>query len=715
MGAMTTRPDSVRASSFKPELFCAGAVFVVSLFVYSWTLAPTVTLVDSGELIVAAHSLGVGHPPGFPLYLLLAHLASVVPIGTVARRVNFASGVFAALAAAMLTLVVAELIAIASTSTRSKQKISKKREQRDGKLFRRAADELNGYDSLRSCLATIAPALASGLLLAFSRTLWSYATIAEVYTLNTLLIAIIFFLMLRWRRCILEDERWINPKRSSRRGIPVITNYDLFLYTAAVVFGLALGDHHVTVGLTLPAIAVIVYKTQGLRFFTSKRLLYAALFSFAALIAVYSYLPLAASRGPLINWGSPRSLQEIWWHVTGRQYQVFVSFVPELMGKHLAEFGRLALREFGWWWLPLALLLAAVGLANLLKHDRTTFWFLVFLVVCDIAYAVSYDIAEDKDAYYLPAFIGIAIAAGFGLKWLLDVALPRTRPVKLAWVLAPILVLIVPATTLASNWRFNNRRHYFIAHDYVQNILTTIEPNGLLLSLDWQVISPALYTREIEQLRRDVKVIDVQLLRRSWYLDYLRHAYPDLIDRSRDKVDAFAVELKQWEHDPQAYAQSAALTRRIASAFEEMFESFVARELEVAPVYVTSDLILSREELYQQQIRWLVATYQAIPRGLVFQLVHDKDFHDPGNANLKTRGLTDGTLKFDEDDVVNLKVLPVYKAMLLNRGRYLAFFNQHERAIDAFRRALAFDPSFELARQGLGRSMNKLRESQGSP
>jgi hypothetical protein len=129
-----------------------------------------------------------------------------------------------------------------------------------------------------------------------------------------------------------------------------ITSYDAYLYAAALVFGLALGVHHVTVALTLPAIAVIVYRTQGVRFFTGRRLIYAALISIGALVAVYAYLPLAASRSPVINWGHPRSLQEIWWHLTGRQYQVYFSFRPEIMGEQFAEFCRMALREFGSPW-----------------------------------------------------------------------------------------------------------------------------------------------------------------------------------------------------------------------------------------------------------------------------------------------------------------------------------------------------------------------------
>src|SRR5438876_12293011 len=92
-------------SSSRAELFCAGTVFIATLLLYSWTLAPTVTLTDSGELIVVAHGLGVAHPPGFPLWTILAHLASLVPIGNVAVRINFAYALFADLASATLTIV----------------------------------------------------------------------------------------------------------------------------------------------------------------------------------------------------------------------------------------------------------------------------------------------------------------------------------------------------------------------------------------------------------------------------------------------------------------------------------------------------------------------------------------------------------------------------------------------------------------------------------
>jgi hypothetical protein len=688
--------------SSKTELICAGVVFVVALLLYSWTLAPTVTLVDSGELIVAAHSLGIAHPPGFPLYLMLAHLASLVPIASVAVRINFASALFAALTCAMLMLVVAELTITASYLAALKRRL-KKAARKGKKVSRQSIDSELDQDSTSNWLLLIAPALGSGLLLAFSRTLWSYATIAEVYTLNTLLILTIFFLILRWRRRIVEDENYDASANSRQLAI---ADYDSLLNAAAVVFGLALGVHHVTVALILPALAVIVYRTEGLKFFTSKRFLYAALFSFAALLAVYSYLPLAAARTPLINWDNPRSLAAIWWHITGKQYQVFFSFAPQMMGEQLAEFGRLALREFGR--LPLAFVFAIVGYAYVFKVDRTSFWFLTVTVIANLAYVLSYSISEDKDAYCLLSFISVAIAAGFGLRWLLQLFPRRTQ------ILGALLVLVVPAIAVAANWRFDNRRHYFIAHDYIENIQSTIEPKGLLLTVDWQVVSPMLYTREVEQRRRDVEVVDVNLLRRSWYFDYLRHAYPDLIERSRDKVDTYLVDLRQWEHDPEAYAKSPALSAKIFSAFQEMLHAFVRKELEVGPVYVTWELILMTEGQDVELIQWLNKNYRAVPRGLIFQLSSDDDFHDPGELRLQTRGLTDGTIRFEKDDVVKMKVLPVYKTMLVNRGRYLALFNQHQRAIDAFNQALAFDPNFDIAQQGLIESMNKLRNPETS-
>ncbi|HUI24954.1 MAG TPA: DUF2723 domain-containing protein [Candidatus Kryptonia bacterium] len=646
--SLTIRPDETLVALPGAGLL-AGCVF---------TLAPTVTLVDSGELIVAAHGLGVAHPPGFPLYVLLAHLATLVPFGNVAQRVNGFSALCGALTAALVTLAVCE--ALATAKQQAPQRV------------------------------VMLAALTAGLLIACSRTLWAYATLTEVYTLHTALLLTVFWLMLRWRR--------LGATRYS----------DRWLYGAALTFGLALGVHHVTVALTLPALAWLVYATAGWDFFASRRLLYATLCAGAGL-TIYAYLPIAASHSPLLNWGDPRTLQRVWWHVTGRQYLNYFDFSVGQLGTQARGLAVYLSREFGPWWLPLGLTSAAAGFLALTRSDRTLAAFLGLVTAFNVAYSFGFANAEDKDAYFLPTFLALDIAVGCGVAWLLS-RQNRVRPLAIA------AALLVPLVALAGNVRFDDRSRYFIAHDYVENILRTIEPGGLLLTLDWQVCSPMLYTRAIERLRRDVAVVDINLLRRSWYVTYLRREYPDVMAASRDETDAFLDDLQHWEQDPGEYARDPALTRRIDDRFRNLILAFVRRQIESGhAAYATQDTALARDAENQRLTGEIAATYQLVPQGLVFQLFPDRGFHEPAEPRLETRGLVDGTVRFEADDVVRLKVFPVYVNMLFNRGRYLALNHLHTRAIRAFRQSLAFDPTFPLALRALHESEMALRNAEPRP
>ena len=664
----------------RSEWLCAAASGAVALGLYTWTLAPTVTLVDSGELIVAARSLGVAHPPGFPLYVLLAYAATWLPIGNVAERVNFASALFGALAVAVLALVVAE--ALQWEAPRS--------------IGKKGAAPAGSSDAG----SAIIPPVVAALLLAFARTLWSYATLAEVYTLNALLIVLVILLMLRWRR--------LTSTAGIRRATPAARGSDRLLYAAAFVFGLGLGVHHVTVGLLLPALALLVVATAGWSFFASRRLLYAALCACAG-VSVYLYLPIAAWRETGLNWGDPRTLQRVWWHLTGRQYQAYFSFSPGELGNQIAAFGRHAAREFGPWWCPAGPLLIASGCRTLFHRDRVLLAFLALIAACDVAYTLGYAIAEDMDAYYLPTYIAAVITAGAGASQALRWAHGRAAQWPRAALVTAATLLLVPLVALAGNFRFNDRSRYWIAQDYVDNILRTVEPHGMLLTLDWQVCSPFLYARTVAQQRRDVIVIDINLLRRSWYFDYLRREYPELLQRTRDEVSAFLEDLTRWEQDPDLYQRDRALNQRIDTRFRDMIVAFVREHLRMGPAYVTQDIALNRSPPDVRVTQALTSAYQLVPQGLVFQLVPERTFHDPMEPQLITRGLADGTLRFEPDDVVRLKVFPVYVSMLYNRGRYLSLYGHQARAIEAFGQALALDPTFTAAQTALAASRNALR------
>jgi Protein of unknown function (DUF2723) len=691
INSLTEDGEESPLESFRVRSICATIVFVVVLAVYVATLAPTVTFVDSGELIVASKYLGVAHPPGTPLYLLLAHLFTLLPVGNVAWRVNLASALFAAVAAATTSLLEIEILCVtkkrfaAESSTRRKDK-SHARKRADRK--RRVAQTFDNAPIAVRLATAFLPALIAGLMLAFSRTLWSFATVAEVYTLNTLLIVIVLFLMFRWRRS---------------RQIRI-------LYLAMFIFGLALGVHHATVGVILPALALVVVRTEGWRFFKSTRFLYASLVSFGAMVLIYAYLPLAAMRSPIINWGDPRTLQRIWWHVSGRQYQVFLSFSLEQMMKQAAAFGGLAAKEFGPLWLPLAFLLAFLGLAYSFRRDRTVFYFLLLVILTDLAYSLNYEIAEDKGAYYLPAFLSVVIAAGLGARWLINYAVEqRWHKNILVWI-ATLIAMLAPMLAVASNFAVSNRHQYFLAADYINNIESAIAPNGMLLTGDWQVYSPLLYLREIENQRRDIIAIDVNMLRRSWYFDYLETQYPELMKQRHAEVSAFLEDLRFWENNQALYARDVTLNQRINLHFFKMIEAFIGSQVKSAPVYVTLDVAFDSGQNAELS-KSIKTTYQIVPQGLVMQLSGDKGFITPADIQLATGGLIDRTVRFDRDDVVAQKVLPVYVNMLYNRGAYFAAHGHQDEAVQSYRQALALDPSNALLSQALAASENALRKT----
>ena len=663
----------LRRLSVPSVAWLAGAV---ALALYLATLAPDVTFVDSGELIVAAHGLGVAHPPGAPLYTLLAHAATWLPFGSVAVRVHVASAVFAALAVVAVALLSAAAV-LGDTRPKDTPRPKATARPRGARRPERHAPADAGPDRV----LLLSAALAAGLLFATSRTLWSYATIAEVYTLNICLLATALWLAVSWRRAHLSPPPADTRVRATR------------LYLAAACVGLALAVHHVTAVIVGIGVTLIVASAARRRPVPPAMLIRAAASAAAGLI-VYAYLPLAASASPVLNWGDPRTLERFWWHISGRQYQVYFAGSLDTMAEQFRHtFVPYLAREFGRPWLPLALVLAAAGFTRLWTRDRTLAAAATAIIAIDLAYALNYDVAEDKDAYYLPAFLVLAMLAGVGAAHVLTFRQGRSPAVS--WTLAA-LVLAAPATSLAGNLAYTNRRTYFLGGDYVRNVLGTVAPRGLLLTLDWQLYSPLLYKRHVEGLRPDVIAIDVNMLRRSWYVGYLMREYPAFMQAVGPPAGTFLDELIQWEHDPDLYQRDLARNRRINERFHGLITAFIEAQLRSGPVYITQDVLTQDRELAP-----LVTRYTLVPQGLVFQLRSEPGFHEPAEPALELRGLFDGSLRFAADDVVRVKVAPAYIAMLVNRGRYLAAHGHRERAAAVLQQALALDPSSAAARDSL--------------
>lgn len=617
------------------------AVFLSVLTLYWRTLVPSVGVTDSGALVTAAWTGGVAHSPGFPLFLLATRaVMSIVPLQPPVRSANLAAALFGAAAAAAMTLVALALL----------------------HTIRR--DEHETADSLI--------AAAAGLLLGTSRTLWNYATFAEVYTLHMLLMISSWGSLLVWYRT--RRSRW--------------------LYVAALCFGLGLTVHHLMMALGAIAIATLIVRAEGVSFVRSPRFFIAAA-ALAAGLLPYLYLPLAASRGVYLNWGNPGTIGKFLDHVTAKQYRSYIT--SSNVSGQIEFFLGVLVRDFGPAWLPVTLLIAAAGFVVLFRRDRTLFWFVTLIVAANLVWVAAYPITNDRDAYLLPTIAAMILAMVAGAR-----AIVGKRPVAFAAAL-----FLLPVISAAAAWPYRDRSDFRVMRDYVDNALRPVGKDALLLTDDWQLYSPLLYFQQVEKLRPDVNAIQLGLLIRSWYLESLEKHDPELIRLVRAEFDTFKPMVELWERTPSEEWNRMAETRaeffrRLNALVLAMIEKHQAR----GPVYATSDVVRSGDSAWVQTVQVLSIAYDAVPLGIVYQCVPRRaprivmpltgavsaDAPPLPEVRIETRGLAGGTLSYEPGDVVLTEILPEYRSGFVMRARHYARLKQYERALAEYDRALALDP-----------------------
>ena len=191
----------------------AGIVFLVSFLVYYDTMAPTVSFWDCGEFIATSHTLGVPHPPGSPLFLIIGRVFSMIPFSPdIAFRVNLISVLVSAFAVMLLYLIIVKIV----------------------------AHWRGGIKENSDAIIAFGGALVGTLTFAFTDSHWFNAVEAEVYSMSTFFTAIVVWLILHW------SERAEEP--GNERYILII----------AYMIGLAIGIHLLNL-LALPFIALIIY------------------------------------------------------------------------------------------------------------------------------------------------------------------------------------------------------------------------------------------------------------------------------------------------------------------------------------------------------------------------------------------------------------------------------------------------------------------------
>jgi tetratricopeptide (TPR) repeat protein len=424
---------------------CAGLAFLLPLLLYIFTICPTVPVGDGGELICAAHSLGIAHPTGYPLFCILGRAFSLIlPVDNVALKLNLMSATFAALTALMAFFLARE-------------------------TFRQVGS--------RGSVGGPLMALITALILAFSRTLWAHAVQTEVYALHVFLVAAVLLILIRWRQS--GDAR--------------------LAHLGAFLFGLSLANHTSAIILVVPGLFVLVRSTGRLRL---REHLPGFIFFFFLGISLYLYLPWRSALNPPNDWGDPENLRRLWDHITARLYRRhFVLTTPAEVVRNLGHYIKLLANQFG----PGLFLVGGLGAVWQARRRRDLFVLLLLTWLANLLLAASYGIT-DIAAYYLPSYTVWSLWIGLGIYFVLSRATPRLGHFG-AWLLVALVSLVFVGAPLVTNFSQVSQREATIARDYGLNILDSTQPDAVLLTFSDNEHFPTLYLHQVERVRPDVTIL----------------------------------------------------------------------------------------------------------------------------------------------------------------------------------------------------------------
>lgn len=496
----------------------AAGVFLISLAVFVKTAAPTVSFWDSGEFIACAFTLGIPHPPGAPLYLLIGRLFTMLPVWEdPAFPMNLVSAITSALAVLFIYLITVRLV-------------------------------LSGWgDDERNVIRVsgVVGGAVAALMLAFSDTFWYNAVETEVYGFSTMLMAMSLWLGLRWM---------------DRAGDA--TSHRI-LFLIAYLMGLA-GGVHLLCLLTVPTLLMLVWfrKPEILR--DPRVWAYAALL-FAAGYSTYASLYIRSGLNPMIDENNP----ETWANFIrflGREqygtesmllgvfdrrapfwdYQIRTMYVKYFLAQfpvpgvgfisdafrqatsHDVQFVRISFVPYllGFW-----------GIWEHRRRDPRRFWAIAALFVLSGVGLSIYLNMEDpqpreRDYVFVGSFalfcvwMGIAASAAVRGAYVL-----RGR---VAAVAAAGLLLAMPGALAAALYPTHDRTGNRFAFDYAANILNSCDPDAILFTNADNDSFPLWYQQEVMGLRKDVRVVNLSLLNTPWYIKQLRDLEPEVPIRYTD-------------------------------------------------------------------------------------------------------------------------------------------------------------------------------------
>jgi hypothetical protein len=200
-------------------------------------------------------------------------------------------------------------------------------------------------------------------------------------------------------------------------------------------------------------------------------------------------------------------------------------------------------------WLPWFLISAAIALVVLFKTQRKYFYLSLLLLLFtgpvttyitnfDVASGNSFLNAENKalvSVFYIPSYVYLSVLMALGMFTILQ----GINAVRIPAVLTAAMLIGLPLSTAYINYRKLDMSRYYFTEDYVHNLFGVVTDRSLVM-VNWDPFSfPLNYYQFVENKRRDVMVIDQELLRRSWYIRSLQEHCAEFMEPSKTEVGEF--------------------------------------------------------------------------------------------------------------------------------------------------------------------------------
>ncbi|XP_078426756.1 transmembrane protein 260 isoform X2 [Cetorhinus maximus] len=446
--------------------------------VYLRTLHRSVPGGDSGELVTAACELGVAHPPGYPLFTLLARLAmTIIPLGSPVFRVNV-------------------LNAILGTATASL-------------LFETAGRLSDSYSG---------GILAAGLF-SFSRLAWQWSVAAEVFTLNNFFVSLLMVLTVRFSTAPTAGER----SKLSLLG--------------AFCCGLSLCNQHTIILYVMYIVPWVLFKLHREKELPVRAVLRLGL-CFGAGLLPYLYLPISSYLNRARwSWGDQTTLRGFITHLLREEYGTF-NLAKSESGSGLLQVWSFQMAQVK---TELSTIGATLAVAAILLQgfksnypQRLVLW-LFTVMLCSYSLFFSWranlDLSKPLfvgvvERFWLQSNLVVCVLAGCGLVSVCSI-LRRIMGNNALWHWAEWLSAIILITfQIHQNYRICDQSNNDVVERFARNLLGSMPTNATILVRGDLPGNSLRYLHYCEGQRPDLSLVDQEMMTYDWYLPKLAKHLP---------------------------------------------------------------------------------------------------------------------------------------------------------------------------------------------